>query len=215
MRNTKILQMINDGLIDELKTMIQEEIYAENLSVVPGARMRYAAMKKYFTYVKNDNPMLQKPCNVWFEEGSRTAFCNSYSIVLTTESCGEMEKFEDSSKYFNVSQMISYDGEPKEVNFTRIIAEAKSKGYSLKKCEVEGGKFRYLLHYDGAYYKIGLLDASFGIIDNGKPCVVYHKAGAVHPMVIKNDIGVCVILPVNYKNNEENFEDVVIVEAEE
>ena len=61
MQNTKILEMLNNGQIEELKALIQEEIFTNELKSKPGAKQRYAAMKKYFSYVKNNNKALEKP----------------------------------------------------------------------------------------------------------------------------------------------------------
>ena len=49
MRAIKMLEMLNDGRIEEVKEILRDEIYTELLSIKPGAKRRYAAMKKYFT----------------------------------------------------------------------------------------------------------------------------------------------------------------------
>lgn len=202
MQNTKILEMINNGQIEELKTLIQEEIFTEGLKSKPGAKQRYAAMKKYFSYIKgNGNKACTMPCVIDYKGETHTSFINGYSIALTTESSGEMELFEESEKYLNVEKMIVFEGEEKEIDFNKIIAEAKSKGYKLKKSEVEPGKdFKYVLHYDNAYFKIGLLDATYSIINDGEKAIVWHpgERKKISPIVIKNSLGICVVLPFNY-----------------
>ena len=104
------------------------------------------------------------------------------------------------SLYLNAVKAIRYYGEKRELDFNKIITEAKSKGYRLKKSEVtETGDFKYILHYDGTYYKIGLLDISYSIIDNGENAEVWHLDGEKNaPMIIKNHMGICVIFPFNY-----------------
>ena len=77
-------------------------------------------MKKYFSYVKNNNKALEKPCVIDFEGEKYTSFINGYSIALTTEKSGEIELFEEPEKYFNVQKMITYnkyDGKEKEFYF--------------------------------------------------------------------------------------------------
>lgn len=201
MQNTKILEMLNNGQIEELKALIQEEIFTEGLKNKSGAKQRYAAMKKYFSYVKNANRACMVPCVIDFKGEKYTSFINGYSIALTTETSGEMELFEDPNKYLNVEKMIVFDGEEKEIDFNKIIAEAKSKGYKLKKSEVEqNGNFKYVFHYDEAYFKIGLLDATYGIINDGEKATVWHPGNnkRVSPIIIKNSLGICVVLPFNY-----------------
>jgi len=208
MQNTKILEMINNVQIEELKTMIQEEIFIDGLKSKPGAKQRYAAMKKYFSYVNNNrNKALERPCVIDFDGEKYTSFINGYSIALTTETSGEMKLFEEPDKYLKVEKMIVFDGEEKEIDFNVIIAEAKSKGYKLKKSEVEqNGDFKYVFHYDNAYFKIGLLDSTYSIINDGEKATVWHQGNnkRVSPITIKNSLGVCVILPFNYEEEKHN-----------
>ena len=177
MKNTKILEMINNGQIEELKAIIQDEIFTDSLKNKPGAKQRYTAMKKYFSYVNsNGSKALEKPCIIKFKGEEYTSFVNGYSIVLTKESSGEIELFDAPDKYLQVEKMIAFNGEEKKVDFNLIIAEAKSKGYKLKKSEVEiGDNFKYVFHYDDAYFKIGLLDATYSIINDGGKATVWHS----------------------------------------
>lgn len=199
MNNTKILEMINNGQIEELKKLVQDEIFSDSLKSSPGAKQRYAAMKKYFSYVDYVVKAYKMPCAIDFEGEKHISFCNGYSIVLTKEPAGEIELFGNPSSYPQVGKSIVYDGEPEEIDFNRILTEAKSQGYKLKKTEIKAGdRFRYLLRYDRAYYKIGLLDAAYSIINDGSKATAWHKIGIeTAPLVIKNSIGICVILPVN------------------
>ena len=214
MQNTKILEMLNNGQIEELKAQIQEEIFTDELKNKPGAKQRFAAMKKYFSYIKgNGNKACTMPCVIDYKGETHTSFINGYSIALTTETSGEMELFDEPDKYLNVEKFIVFDGEEKEIDFNKIIAEAKSKGYKLKRSEVEiGGDFKYVFHYDDAYFKIGLLDATYSIINNGEKATVWHigKRKEISPMIIKNSLGVCVILPFHY---DEEKSGVTVIEV--
>ena len=214
MQNTKILEMINNGQIEELKAQIQEEIFMEGLKSKPGAKQRYAAMKKYFSYIKdNGNKACTMPCVIDYKGEKYTSFVNDCSLVLTTEKSGEMELFEDPDKYLNVEKFIVFDGEEKEIDFNKIMAEAKSKGYKLKKSEVEpGGDFKYVFHYDNAYFKFGLLDATYSIINDGEKATVWHPGDRkkCSPMIIKNSLGICLVLPFNY---EEEKSGVTVIEV--
>lgn len=215
MKNTKVLEMLNNGKIEELKALLQDEIFTEGLASKSGSKKRYAAMKKYFTYVKSHNKALTMPCVIDYDKEKYTSFVNGYSIALTRETAGEMDHFTDSKSYFDLSKFIVLDGEKKTVDFTKVLAEAKSKGYKIKKSEVDGNDFTYVMKYDGAFYKIGLLDATFSIIDNGENVEVYHKEGnRVAPIIIKNDIGYAVVLPMNFE--EEDFENKgkIVIEVE-
>lgn len=207
MQNTKILEMLNKGEIEKLKTLIQEEIFTEGLKSKSGAKQRYAAMKRYFSYIKrNGDKALKMPCVIDFKGETYTSFVNGYSLALTKESSGEMELFEDPNKYFNVKKMVVFDGEEKEIDFNKVIAEAKSKGYKLKKSEVAGNDFKYIFHYDNAYFKVGLLDSTYSIINDGGKATVWHPGSRKEcsPIVIKNSLGICVVLPFNYNGKKPN-----------
>lgn len=208
--------MLNNGQIEELKTLLQDEIFAEGLKGKGNAKKRYSAMKKYFTFTKPYNAACEKPCVIDFEGQKYTSFVNGYSIALTTEEAGQMEHFKDANNYLDVAKMVTYKGTKREIDFTKVLAEAKSKGYKLKKAEVEGGgNFCYIMKYDGAYFKIGLLDATYGIIDNGEKAEVYHQDGKrTSPIVIKNNIGVAVVLPLNYNVENVKNDGKVVIEVE-
>lgn len=210
MRNSKVLEMLNLGRIDELKKELQDEIYQETLKNKPDSKKRYAAMKKYFKYHKPIRESLQKPCVVSFKDRDYTAFTNSYSLALTTEDTGEIELFDNANNnYPDVTRLVHYDGDEREIDISAVIAEAKSKGYKLVKGEVDF-HFKYLMLYDDSYYKIGLLDATFGIIDNGKPAIVYKADGHNKPMTLETDIGICVVMPVRYDADPEEDGKIVI-----
>lgn len=195
MNSTKALEMLNNGRIDELKELLRDEIYQEVLKKKPGAKQRYAAMKKYFGYVRTARTCCEKPAMIMFEGETVTSFCNAYSLALTTEPCGGIELFtEKDGNYPDVARLVKREGIPKRIHFEKVFAEAKSKGYKLTKAEVNGGQF--MLHYNGAYLRLGLVDATYSIIDDGGEATVYHNGNRVSPITIENDIGTCLILPV-------------------
>lgn len=212
MRTARVLRMINDGKIEELKAELQDEIYSETLKKKPNAKKRYSAMKKYFTYHTTVRECLQKPCAIEFEGKPYTCFTNSWSLALTTEPTGEIKLWDESNgKYPDVTRLIRFDGIKKQINFGEVIAEAKSLGYKLSKTEVGPG-FKYLMLYDGTYYKIGLIDATFGIIDDGNIAMTHHPDGEKMPLTITNDLGLCIIMPV-YMHDGEPGEDKVVIEV--
>lgn len=63
MDNTKILEMLNGGQIEELKGKIQDEIFQEELKKSEGtdAKKRYSAMKRYFKYIRGYDDRLLYP----------------------------------------------------------------------------------------------------------------------------------------------------------
>ena len=212
MKASKALYMINSGQIEELKLALQDEIYTESLKKDCDVKKRYAAMKKYFCYTNSSRKACQKPYKVEYGIIEYTSFCNSYSLVLTTELPGALELFDSihDGTYPDVTRLINCDGIGHNVDFTKVLAEAKSKGYKLNKSVVNDNG--YLLHYDGAYFRMGLLDITYGIINDGKEATVYHKEGnSGSPIIIVNELGYAVIMPVRLE--DEPGDDCVVIEV--
>ena len=210
MKSSKVLEMLHQNRIDELKAELQDEIFVESLKTNPSAKKRYTAMKKYFTYVSSVREALTKPAVIEFQGKRYTSFTNGYSLALTKESAGEMKLFnEEFGNYPDITRLIDFTGNEGSIDFNKVIAEAKSKGYKLKKSEVYSNG--YLMHYKGSYYRIGLVDSTFGIINDGEPASVFHLDGDYRSkLVINNNLGVCVIMPVNI---ESVTEDLTIIEV--
>lgn len=232
MKTEKILEMINNNKIEELKKVLQDEIFTSNLKGNQGKKKRYTAMKKYFNYVtQKDNEALLKPCkNVEVDtemlSGKYNCFCDLYSVVLTMEDIGEIEPYNtNKGKYFDIERLL-YDNvndlHISEIDFNLVLAKAKSLGYKLKKSEVENSKCNikaeYLLKYkpfedrQPAYFKMGLFDKAFSIINDGKPCEVFYLNRKA-PLFIKSSIGLCLVLPIN--PTEDIEERRTIIEAVE
>ena len=210
MRSIEALNLLNDGKIEELRDILEDEAYQESLKSNPSAKKRYTAMKKYFGYVNQVREVLQKPCDIEFEGKSYTCFTNSWSLALTTEDTGEIELFDrEKGNYPDITRLIRFDGLKKKIDFNKVIAEAKSKGYRLNKGEVNHN-FKYLMLYDGTYYKIGLIDITYGIINDGEVAMTYHPDGVKMPLTIKNDIGLCIIMPVKFNEVPDDGEYIII-----
>ena len=65
--------------------------------------------------------------------------------------------------------------------------------------------FKYIFHYDNAYFKIGLLDATYSIINDGSKTTVWHpgERKKYSPIIAKNNLGICLILPFNYDHRKQ------------
>ena len=97
------------------------------------------------------------------------------------------------------------------IDFKRIFAEVKTRGYKLNKTEFRKGE--YLMRYDGAYFKLALLDSTFAIIDNGEETIAFKPSGANRkPLVIKNDIGIAVIMPI-YMEGDPEADGRIVIDA--
>lgn len=216
MQNTKVLEMINDGQIEALKALLQDEIFTDSLKGNKNAKKRYAAMKRYFKYPMQNNPVLQMPCKDIVVHGEKyNSFTDGYTLVLTTESIGELESYDNSKNtYFKLESMVDFSlaKSIEEIDLNKILTEAKSKGYKYKKSEIGIGQdFQYIFKYKDGYFKVGLLDQAFSIINDGEKAEVYYT-GAKSLLLIKTTIGIAGILPFNPKTDVKEKKRVIYVE---
>lgn len=208
MRNSEMLEMLNNGQIEKLKAALKDEIYAESLKGKPTAKKRYAAMKRYLKTISESRPILTKPCSIEYEGEQYNSFTNSYSLVLTKESCGEIELCDEPDRYPDVQRLIPTSGDEGKINFNRVLAEAKSQGYKYTKTAIYNND--YLMHYKDGYFRMALVDVTYGVIANDMATDVIYN-GKHRPLTIKNDLGIGIILPIRYDGEEP--EHVAIIEA--
>lgn len=211
MKSSIVLELLEQNRIEELKAKLQDEIFTESLKTKPDAKRRYSAMKKYFTLTDSSREICQRPCSMEYEGREYNAFTNLYSLVLTTESCGEIKMFDTSNgTYPEVGRLIDLTGLEGRIDFERILAEAKSKGYKLKKSAMFSNE--YLMHYSGSYFRIALVDSAYSIIADGQKASVYHGKTSPGKLSIQNDIGIAVVMPVRMEDGP--GEGTVVIEAE-
>lgn len=208
MRSSKVLEMLNNGQIEKLKTALQDEIYADSLKGKPNTKKRYAAMKRYLKTISESRPILTKPCAIEYEGEQYNSFTNSCSLVLTKESCGELAMCDEPDRYPDVARLIPTSGEEGQIDFNRVLAEAKSKGYKYTKNAIQSNE--YLMHYKGGYFRMALVDVTYGVIAEDTPTDVIFN-GKLRPLTIKNDLGIGIILPIRYDGEEP--EHIAIIEA--
>ena len=206
MKSSKVLEMLQQNRIEELKAELQDEIFTESLKSKPSAKKRYAAMKRYLKTISESRPILTKPCPVEFEGVKYNSFTNSYSLVLTTEDCGELEMCDEPDRYPNVTRLIPSGGEEGKIDFNRVLAEAKSKGYKYTKNAIYSNG--YLMRYNGAYFRLALVDVTYGVINDEKATDVLFN-GKNRPLTIKNDLGIGIILPIRYDGEEPENIDII------
>lgn len=214
MNDINLLEMLNQGRIEEAKQLLKESIYEAELKCRSGARSRYRAMKKYFTYNKSSRACLSKPCvGIEFEGETYTSFTNSWSLIFTKEDVGTINIFneEEDGVYPNITRSMRIGTKRGSIDIHDIKAIAKSEGYKLTRSEVSGVA-NYLLSFDDTYYKLGLIDSSFAIIDDGEPAEIYKEDGEFKPILLKTSIGYCLVLPVKYTAG--HLDDVFVIKVD-
>lgn len=202
MKSEVILEMLKNNEIEELKRILEEEVYKNAMKNKDG-KDRYSAMKRFYRFAnKNGGEALKKPYKDLEYNGKLyNCFIDYYCFAVTTESIGNMENYDNSNKdYFNVSKIITFNGDMEKLDLNKILAIAKSKGYKFKKSEIDANNASYYLKYKEAYYKIGLLDKAFSIINDEEEAEVYYS-GKNNVLIIKNSIGIAGICPIRLKDD--------------
>ena len=220
MNNTKILEMLNNGQIEELKEKIQDEIFQNESKKSDGtnAKKRYTAMKRYFKYVGGFDdrlfyPYKNLPVEIHGEKKEMNCFLDGYSFVLTPESIGNMEDFSsvvNGKEYFNVQSMLDIPFDYEEVDLNKVLSAAKAKGYKYKGSELDSDKFTYAWNYRDAYFKVGILDQAYSIVNDGKNAKVYYTSG-VSILYIETSVGLAGILPMRWDTGVGK----IVIETEE
>lgn len=214
MRNEYILKMLKDGKIEELKKAVQDEIYQKELNSTSGAKQRYAAMKRYFKFADDRNDFTCKPKQV----GELACFVDEFTAVRTKESLNDIPQYDDSKKpYIDLNRIMNVESVSdytEEINFNAVLAEAKANGYKFKKNEVvQSDNFTTVFYYNNAYFKVGLLDQAFSIINDGEKAIVYSTGKAISPIKIVTSIGECILLPVRPKDNDKSFASKTVIKV--
>lgn len=202
MKAQYILEMLNGGKIEELKALLSDEIYKSEMQD-KDAKSRYSAMQRFFRFSKNEiQERVKKPCkDIEYNGKLYNCFIDGYCFALTTESIGNMEIYDNANNdYFNISRFISFNGDMEKLDLNNILAIAKSKGYKFKKSEIDTNNALYHLKYKETYYKIGLLDKAYSIINDSEEAEVYYS-GKNNVLIIKNNIGIAGICPINLKGD--------------
>lgn len=196
METAKIIDLLENYKIDELLYKLKNELYLEEIGKEAGAKQRYAAMKRYFKYTKNmKSSVIRMPCKVEYEGKFYYSFTDGYSLVFTSEGIGAIEEYDNrGGTYYKVESQMVIDGVEDTIDMRPIFAEASKLGYRYSKNELDTGKFTTAWNYKGNYFKMGILDQAFRIIDDNEPAIVYSK-GYLNPIVFKTSIGFAMILP--------------------
>lgn len=211
MKKEKILEMLNNNEIEELKKIIETEIYENSLNNGSGKDTRYKAIKKYISLKdkNNTNPCLSIPCEI---EGN-TYITNSYSLIKTKE-LFEIEYFDKTKNNFlNVQQLLNTVNKDKNllnINLNKCLALAKSQGYKLTKSNLK--ESTWLLKINDIYFNLALVDMSYNIINNNTDVEIYYST-PVSPILIKNNIGECLICPIRLKSLSQNIQIIDIMEG--
>lgn len=207
MKNTKILEMINNNQLEELKKLLQDEIYIDTLNSNSNAKKRYSAMKKYFVE-KINNKACMMPCKDITVNGCiYNSFVDGVSIVLTTENTGKMETFDNSrNDYLKVDGMVTslYQNSFSLINVNQILADASKQGYKYSAKQCITGNAEHIVKIGNGYFNIALLEKAYKIIDNNSICECYVSNSDKNPILIQNEIGVIVVLPIYVQSGSEN-----------
>lgn len=190
MRNEKVLEMLNNGEVEELKQQIKDKIYTDTLDKRTGAKQRYTAMKRYLRHTKDSDQKWMRlvTTGLSYYGDNYNGFTDDCNIVFTNEGVGELKSSNKGmSMIDNFKDVLLEEGKTK-VNFKELLAKAKTEGYKYTK-----NNNRYIIKFEDVYVNMKLLDLAVSIIDDGGDLYI-HKRDDEQSIVLKNEIGVVYIL---------------------
>lgn len=166
-----VLEMLREGNIETLKAVAEDEVYKESLKKNGNAKNRYAAMKRFFRFVKNQRPCMQSPVvDIPVKGEVYNSFCDGHCFVLTAESIGEITPYNvaEHGDYLNMDKMVNlYDYKRKMlIDVGAVLAKSKAQGYKFLKAEENEAK--HLIQVEDGIFKTYLVDKAFSIVDDGE-----------------------------------------------
>lgn len=197
MKTERILEMINNGEIAELKQLLQNEVYSKSLG--SDGKKRYSAMKRYYKFTYDNRVALRK---INLLADGRKMFVDGYTFAITSEDAEGIPVLDpevDHAQPFKIDDMLhrSKQVDTVTLDICDILAEAKSKGYKFTKAALQGKEPR-LLRLNDAYFNIALLNKAYSIIDDGEPARVYYN-GPKSLLLIETSVGCAGVLPLYIK----------------
>lgn len=218
MKNEQILKMLNDGEYEELKALLQLEIYKKSIGT--DAKKRLAAMKRYFKYGIHNKTIASMQYPFLMPDGN-TSFIDGYSAVITKEKAEGMEYFnvEEYGEYIDVANIIGQEERKNKnvycINLTKYVAKAKMDGYKYSEAVFTktDKQSRFLLQMpNGGYFNMGFIDKVASILDDGSGqfTVVLDDRNKNQAMYIATDLGKGIVLPIRFDRAEQKKADYYI-----
>lgn len=65
MKSLKVLEMLQQNRIEELKSELQDEIFIESLKGKSNAKKHHSEMKRYLKTISDSRPILTNPFGRW------------------------------------------------------------------------------------------------------------------------------------------------------
>jgi hypothetical protein len=199
-----ILEMIEENRIEELKVFLNEEIKQQEIKLIPGVSARYKAMKEFYKYVYDDKPFFNAVSKVKIGGEKYNLIFDPYSIVFTKESVGTIPTYEKKN-IPDVMTFLSVDTSEStvmDIDMEEILYKGKKQGYKRLEREMKYGKGgRYYLSGENNFYKFGLIDKAFSIINDGTSAKVFEIPKVIY---IKTTLGMAIVLGLRsspYGNN--------------
>lgn len=218
MNNTKILEMLENGQIEDLKTAIKQEIYTDSLKGKSGAKERYKAMLRFVKYNRyhefTNKEGLTKPKKI----NEKYYFTNGHCIVETIDNIGEIQAFseETDGKFVDIESVIKEAGMQESilVDIKAVLSRAKAEGYKFTSRLLSGTGFnnlngKFLIKFNDTYINVALLDYAYSVIDDGKPAEVEYisQYGGIW---ITTSVGRAIVLPIRYDEYNKDRGEIII-----
>ena len=144
------------------------------------------------------------------------AFVPSYEAEYASTAAGESvvisyDKIKSNEDRINFLSQLGWQVKGEPVSVEKVTVPDTFDKILMGYNEIQKGQGLDLMKYKGNYYRIGLLDSSFGIIDDGNEATIHCTPNSNRPITITNDLGICVVMPMRFEGEPDD--GTVIIEA--
>ena len=192
MKNEKILQLLEENKIETLKELLKKELLEKELKKSNRGN-RNKAVKRFFKFEHNNlifNNFTEKNGYYYMADGCCAVKTTEQPIMLENKIDYDEFRGKDMEPLYDTSITKKYEN----IDIKKVLIDAKINGYRYAKKETTANA-SYYFKFKDTYFKIGLLDKAFSVIDNNKPVTLYYR-GKRSALMIANEIGQVLIMPM-------------------
>lgn len=184
MKNTKVLEMLNAGKIEELKAALAEEVRIDHIKGVltrtelQATKARWAGMKRVVKYGDLRREGYGSPCQIDNTMIFFTPYAFSWIPEAGVNTLPEgLSLFDAEPKYLDMLKRVFNNFAPhvqapqfwREIDFDAIFTDAKIEGYKFTPSQIypytqDARKPMYFVHMGNKYFNLHLIDLVYKAI---------------------------------------------------
>lgn len=177
---------------------------------------RYNAMKKLAKYISN-KILYESSKHIYKEVYNNTNYnvlMTDCSIVYTKDDIRDIQIFDTegnindicySDKWIKYCLGFEKNAKIIKIDINKLIIEAKKNGFKSKNDE-------FFCKIDKNYFRINLIEQNYNVIKDDKEAELYYADKPLKPVIIKTDIGGCILMPIKFNSSPEGKFPIIDIE---